>query len=205
MLRRMVLAAATAFLFASVPARGTSAPAARVVFRIDAAGSAIFWAADRPLQRGDLLLFHRFPDGTLMSVRRSEVRRVTETAWTERPAKDAYGYLDIGVTGGGSRKDLTATMAGVPGAPLAAKSGRKEPPGPGARPDGTALFNPDRKYQPDIDAKQVPGATTGFPNSANDYREGRTIGYPSAPAVQTAPGEPPRMPPSSGEVPRAPQ
>ena len=33
-----------------------------------------------------------------------------------------------------------------------------------------------------------------YPASPNDYREGRTFAYPAAPAVQTAPGEPPKGP-----------
>ncbi len=204
MLRRLFLAAASALLLARSGEAAEPAPASRIVFRIETAGRAILWAEDRPVPNRDLLLFHRFPGGTLMSVRRSDVRRISQEAWAAPPAKDTYGYLDIGATGGGSRRDGTPVMAGVPG-PAGARASRKEPPGPGARPDGTALFNPDRKYQPDIDAKQVPGSSTGFPNSANDYREGRTFGYPAAPAVQSAPGEPPRMAPSSGEVPKGPQ
>ena len=204
MLRRIFFAAASALLLARGGESAEAAPAPRLVFRIETSSRTILWAADRPVQSGDLVLFHVLPGGTLMSVRRSDVRRVSLEAWASKPARDAYGYLDVGVTGGGSRRDAAPTMAGVPGA-SAPRAARKEPPGPGARPDGTALFNPDRKYQPELDSKQVPGASTGFPNSANDYREGRTLGYPAAPAVQTAPGEPPRMPPSSGEVPKGPQ
>jgi len=97
--------------------------------------------------------------------------------------------IDIGLAGPGS----PSQSAGV-----GASSGASGGPGkaPGSRSDGTALFNPDRKYQPDIDSKQVPGATIGYPNSPNDYREGRTMSYPAAPAVQTAPGNPPTMPES---------
>ncbi|HYK41153.1 MAG TPA: hypothetical protein VE007_02110 [Thermoanaerobaculia bacterium] len=171
-----------ALLFAAAAATA-SAPAARdVVYRVETGGSGVFWSADRPVQSGELVLFHEYPAGTLVSVRRSDVRRVA----AEPRAKLRPGYVDIGITAGGARKDTAA--AGGKG------SARNEPAGPGARKDGTALLNPDRKYQPDIDSKQVPGMNLPYPASPNDYREGRTFAYPAAPAVQTAPGEPPKGP-----------
>jgi hypothetical protein len=177
------------------PAQAAKAPpaAADVVYRIETGGSGVLWSADRPMQNGELVLFHEYPSGALMSVRRSDVRRVA--AQPRSGLRSAY--VDIGVTGGGARKD-------APAGPTAGKSPGREPAGPGARKDGTALLNPDRKYQPDVDSKQVPGLNLAFPSSPNDYREGRTFAYPAAPAVQTAPGEPPRMPAGSGEVPKGP-
>jgi hypothetical protein len=50
----------------------------------------------------------------------------------------------------------------------------------------------------------VPGATMGYPNSPNDYKEGLTLAHPAAAATQSAPGEPPMMKPSSGEPPKSP-
>ena len=168
-------------LFAAAAA-AASAPAAQdVVYRIETGGSGVLWSADRPVQSGELVLFHEYPAGALMSVRRSDVRRVA----AEPRARLRPGYVDVGVTGGGGRKD-TATAGKAPS--------RGEPAGPGARRDGTALLNPDRKYQPEIDSKQVPGMNIPYPASPNDYREGRTFAYPAAPAVQTAPGEPPKGP-----------
>jgi len=184
-------------LFAVSAALGQSGQAAKappaaadVVYRIETGGSGVLWSADRPVQNGELVLFHEFPTGALMSVRRSDVRRVA----AQPRAALRSAYVDIGVTGGGARKDI----------PSAGKPPGREPAGPGARRDGTALLNPDRKYQPDIDSKQVPGMNLPYPASPNDYREGRTFAYPAAPAVQTAPGEPPKMPPGTGEVPKGP-
>jgi hypothetical protein len=34
----------------------------------------------------------------------------------------------------------------------------------------------------------------GYPNSPNDYVEGKTLAYPPAPAVQAAPGDVPKAP-----------
>ena len=171
-----------AVLFAAVAAAGSAPAAADVVYRIETGGSGVLWSADRPVQSGELVLFHEYPAGALMSLRRSDVRRVA----AEPRARLRPGYVDVGVTGGGARRDAAAAGGKA--------TARGEPPGPGARRDGTALLNPDRKYQPDIDSKQVPGMNLPYPASPNDYREGRTFAYPAAPAVQTAPGEPPKGP-----------
>jgi hypothetical protein len=71
--------------------------------------------------------------------------------------------------------------------------------------DGKALFNPDRAYRPDWDSKQVPGLNLGYPASPNDYREGRTLAFPSASSVQTAPGDLPRARVETGEPPKGPK
>lgn len=154
------------------------------MYRIDTAGQGSLWSSDRPVQSGDLVLFHVFPSGTLMSVRRRDMVRVVAENGDEKLRPTAY--VDIGITG------AAATRSGA--APAAGKPPSREPPGPGARKDGTAVLNPDRRYQPDIDNKQVPGLNMAYPPSPNDYREGKTLAYPAAPAVQAAPGDPPRMP-----------
>jgi hypothetical protein len=173
----LLLAASGLLAAGGAPSRPT--PAATLsLYRIETAGRGVLWAADHPLQRGDQVFFHQHPDGALVSLRRSEVRRVS----AERVAKTG-GYVDIGITGGGGRSD-TAVAGGKAASDAA----------PGARSDGTALFNPARAYRPEIDSKQVPGLNLGYPNSPNDYREGRTLAFPAPSAVQAAPGEPPKMP-----------
>lgn len=169
------------------PAPAASAEPALTLYRIETARQGVLYAADHPMQSGDLVSFHEHPTGTLVSLRRSEIQRVvvehvTRNARGPRPG-DA---IDIGVTGGGalSRPSAVGGAAGSAGAALKLGSNK----------DGTALLNPDRKYQGDIDSKQVPGLNMGLPNSPNDYREGRTLGYPAAPATQSAPGDPPKMP-----------
>jgi hypothetical protein len=173
----LLLAASGLLAAGGAPSRPTPA-ATLVLYRIETAGRGVLWAADHPLQQGDQVFFHQHPDGALVSLRRSELRRVS----AERVAKTG-GYVDIGITGGGGRSD-TAVAGGK-----AASDGA-----PGARSDGTALFNPARAYRPEIDSKQVPGLNLGYPNSPNDYREGRTLAFPAPSAVQAAPGEPPKMP-----------
>jgi hypothetical protein len=190
-----LLPAAAAVFLAAPGARGADAPraataAAPLVYRIETAGQGALWSSDRPIQRGDLVLFHVYPAGTLMSVRRQDVKRIVADAGGR--LRRGSDYVDVGITGPGSaRKDLSTASSGK-------GAGRSGEAPPGARKDGTALLNPDRKYQPDIDSKQVPGLNLGYPASPNDYREGRTFGYPAAPAVQSAPGEPPKMPEPKG-------
>lgn len=180
---RLVTTLVTLLIAGIIPPRAAKGgdAAGPLLYRIETAGRGVLWSRDRPLQSGEQVLFHQYPGGTLVSMRRSDILRLA----AERVASTPSRYIDIGVTGAG-RRDTAAPGGG--------KSARREPPGPGARPDGTALFNPDRKYQPDIDSKRVPGLNTGMPNSPNDYREGRTFAYPAAPATQAAPGDPPKGP-----------
>lgn len=184
----LATAAATLGIAAFLPAaaRGADAPAP-VFYRIETAGRGVLWSRDRPLQSGEQILFHQYPGGTLVSVRRSDITRVS----AERVALSPPRYIDVGVTGA-PRHETTGAAAATSAS--GGKSARREAPGPGARPDGSALFNPDRKYQPDIDSKQVPGLNIARPNSPNDYREGRTLAFPAAPATQASPGDPPKGP-----------
>jgi len=191
----MSRAATAALLFLLAAATGS---AQSVLYRVELASAEPLWAEDRPLESGALIVFHRSPGGTLVSVRKTDVKRIVATkapaaARTLPPGSE----IVLGATGGsGSSAPAPGRTAarprGVPAAPLQ----------PGEAKGGTALFNPDRTYRPEWDARQVPGSNLGFPNSANDYVEGRTLAHPAASAVQTAPGAPPTMPQGTGEVPK---
>jgi hypothetical protein len=185
-------------LTASTPA--TAAPAPHDLFRLELQGDKIVWSQDKPMQSGGLILFHRYPDGMLLSIRRADVRRivVTKGETSSNRVLTPGGVVDLGPTGSGAQ----SAPAAAGKAP--AKAGQR-PLGLGERKDGTALFNPDRPYVPDWDSKQVPGLNVPLPASPNDYREGKTVAYPPGSATQSAPGEPPMMKPSSGEPPRGPQ
>ena len=170
-------------------------PATARVYRIELVGGGIVWSDDPPLQSGDQILFHGHPAGSLKSLRRSNIQRivaqslVVPTAAAVQPGE----AVDVGVTGSGGRSRALAARPALPRSPGVR---------PGENKDGSALFNPDRTYRPDWDGKQVPGATLGYPNSPNDYKEGKTFAYPAATASQPAPGDPPTMKPSSGEPPK---
>lgn len=185
-----VLLAALISLHAAGPAPATG----QNVYKIELSGNQTIWSEDQPRDAGARLLFHRYPGGMLVSVKKADVRRVIVSS---RPVASGRGlrpgnFIEIGRTGSGS----TAPPGG------AGAAGNELPPG--ERKDGTALLNPDRPYRPEWDSTRVPGLNIPNPNSPNDYREGRTFAYPPAAAVQEAPGEPPKAPPRSGEPPKGP-
>jgi len=172
-------------------------PATARVYRIELVGGGIVWSDDAPLQSGEQILFHGHPAGSLKSMRRSDIQRIVAQSVvipTAAPVQPGEA-VDVGVTGTGGRGRVLPVKAPPPRSPGAR---------PGENKDGSALFNPDRTYRPDWDGKQVPGATLGYPNSPNDYKEGKTFAYPAATATQGAPGDPPMMKPSSGEPPKNP-
>ncbi|HEY6065478.1 MAG TPA: hypothetical protein VIY96_04945 [Thermoanaerobaculia bacterium] len=185
--------AALAFLLGVSIARGAPGN----LYRIELNGNLVMFARTPPVPHGTRLVFSRHPDGALMSLRLSEVRRVVVVPVVTANAPAAAtlkpgGLLILGPTGEGASSGTAA--AGGPG----------ESHQPGEGPGGKALFNPSRDYRPGWDAKQVPGMNLAFPASAGDYREGSTFAYPPASGTQTAPGQPPTGVPS-GNPPKSPQ
>jgi hypothetical protein len=183
------------FLFAVAVSFQVAKPAsAPKLYRIELPGNQTVLSKDRPTEAGGgtTLLFHRYPDGLLVSVKKGAVKRVTVA---QGPAVSKGlrpgGEIVLGPTG--SAKAPQANGMGATG------------PYPGERKDGTALLNPDRTYRPEWDNKLVPGSTLAYPPSANDYREGRSFAYPPGSAVQQSPGAPPTMPQTGGEPPKGPQ
>ena len=178
----ILLAAATA-----TPA--APAGAASPLYRVELAGGQSSWAMGKPQPNGALLLFKHYPDGALMSVRTSDVKKVVAGVPNEPGKRLKPGELvEIGATGGGLPPAGGGVATGSTVRPLGGG------PQPGANKDGSALFNPNRPYNPTWDSKLVPGQTMGFPNSPNDYVEGKTFAHPPAPAVQAAPGDVPKAP-----------
>jgi len=175
------------FLAAAVAA-ASHAPAAptTALYRVELAGGLSSWAIGKPQPNGALLLFRHYPDGALMSVRSRDVKRIVEGETPEAGKRIQPGQaIEVGATGG--------VVSATPGGGAGAGKALSIPP-PGSRKDGSALFNPDRAYNPTWDSKLVPGSTMGYPNSPNDYVEGATVAHPPAPSVQVAPGDVPRAP-----------
>jgi hypothetical protein len=189
-----VILAAIVLLSAGIAGAPAETPAAAPnLYRLELGGSAYIWAQDHPQTVGSSIVFHRYPDGALMSVKSADVKRISVSKLQPTSQQLAPGQqVDIGVTGGGGTSKVGA-------APGAGSRGNVAQPGPGERNDGTALFNPNRAYRPDWDSKQVPGVNLGYPNSPNDYQEGRTLGYPSAASPQMAPGDLPRAKVETGD------
>jgi hypothetical protein len=167
------------------PATDPNSPA---LYRVELAGGQSSWAIGKPQPNGALLLFRHYPDGALMSVRVKDVQRIVAGATPETGKRLKPGEeIELGATGGAAAAAASGALPGAAARGVAA-------PAPGERKDGSALFNPDRRYNANWDSKLVPGSTMGYPNSPNDYVEGKTVARPPAPAVQAAPGDVPRAP-----------
>jgi hypothetical protein len=169
---RRVLIAGAALLLAAAAA--SAADRTGAFYRIEMAPTGSMIAADLPVLKGNTYLFHGYPSGTLVSLRRSDVRRITQI---DRAAATATNPADRLITIGNLAMQGGSTQAGATNA-----SARKPAAGPEV---GKGFYG-----------NVVPGVTEGMPNSPNDYQVGRTFAAPPGNAVQSAPGEPPMMAPS---------
>ena len=170
----------------------TASGAEPMLYRIELAGNQVLFAKTPPIPQGTRIVFSRYPDGALMSLKASDVKRVVSTPVVKADARKLKPgqLLVLGPTGEGAAAGPSASAAGA-----ALR--------PGEAPGGKALLNPSRDYRPDWDARQVPGQNLPFPASLGDYREGRSFAYPPGSATQSAPGQPPTGVPS-GEPPKPP-
>jgi hypothetical protein len=84
----------------------TSLAAAQTIFQVDLRGHASLLSNDRPIQRGRLALFHRYPDGVFLSIPEDEiVRVVTASAGPSSKTLLPGEAIDVGPTGGGHPPD----------------------------------------------------------------------------------------------------
>jgi hypothetical protein len=147
----------------------------QVFFQIDLVPSGRVISQDAPVAKGGALVFHRYPDGTLMSMRRSGVKSVTaitpQAAAATRPQESVVQIGNL------------AFQGGAQGGP--APAGAAAPKGP-------------QPIAPGYYRSIVPGVTQGMPNSANDNVIGRTWAAPPGNATQSAPGAPPTNPVATG-------
>jgi hypothetical protein len=111
----------TALLFLAV----SSATAETTYYRLELLPSGTLVAIGAPVARGTTLLIHGYPDGKLMSLRKSDVRSVTAITAEEaaKPAKSSVTRIaDLPMQGGGA-----TTSASTPGSarpPAANASGQ---------------------------------------------------------------------------------
>jgi hypothetical protein len=119
--------------------------------------------------RGDIYYFHRLQDGALMTLKKADVKRISDQPRTPTWAQDLVEIANLPMEGG--------SQAG----PTNAATVRRGGPNPSL---GSGFYG-----------NVVPGTTIGMPNSANDYQIGRTFAAPPANAVQSSPGAPPQAPP----------
>lgn len=167
---KRVLIGATALLMAAAAASAAD----RAYYRIETAPSGSMVATDIPVLKGNTYFFHAYPAGTLVSLRRTDVRRITQITAT---AATAVNPADRVVSIGNLAMQGGSTQAGPTNASARGKAGAA-----------------GSKIGEGFYGNVVPGVTEGMPNSANDYQVGRTFAAPPGNAVQSAPGEPPMMP-----------
>jgi hypothetical protein len=145
-----------------------AAAAEQAYYQIDLVPSGKMISTDVPALKGGSYLFHGYPSGTLVSLRKSDVRQITKiTAQAAGGTSPADSVVRIG--------DLAMQGASQAGATSASAVKPKSPPGLG------------KGWYGEV----VPGMTQGMPNSANDNVIGRTWASPPSNAVQSSPGAPP--------------
>ena len=104
------------------------ATAETAYYRIELAPSGSYVAVGAPVSKGTMLLFHGYPDGKLMSLRKSDVKSISAITAQEAAAPAKKSLVSIGnlamqggsatITGGKS----TATAGFAPGATAGAAS-----------------------------------------------------------------------------------
>jgi hypothetical protein len=164
---KRILAAAVLLASFQGLARAQQAAAPAASYQIDLAPTGRMLSSDKPVLRGSTYVFHSYPSGTLMSLRRSQVRQVQQVAIdTSDPSYKAVQIGNLAMQGG-------STQAGPKNASQV--QAKKDTSGL-----GTGFYN-------DI----IPGETQAYGNSANDYQVGRTYAYAPSTATQSSPGAPP--------------
>jgi len=134
-------------------------------------------ATDLPVTKGQMVVFHGYPSGNLMSMPRSSVKAVAQVAPSSAQSTNlAAQVIPIGnlAMQGGSSQGGTQNLRTVGQAKAAAKENQIGGPG---------FYN-----------NLVPGQSEAMPNSANDYQVGRTYAYAPSNATQSSPGAPPTNP-----------
>jgi hypothetical protein len=95
-------------------------PAEPEYFRLDFAPSGSQVSIGAPVVKGGMIVFHAYPDGKLMSLRRSDVKGTARISAKEAAAPAATNpkpIANLAMQGG------TATVVGASGQPAAARSG----------------------------------------------------------------------------------
>ena len=154
-------------LFASIAASAQQA----TYYQIDLEPTGKMLSKDQPVLKGGTYLFHSYPNGTLMSLRRSQIKQVSQV--TPELTNPNTGVIQIGnlAMAGGS------SQAGPTNASAAPKKGPSKPE------LGEGFYS-----------NLVVGQSLAAPNSPGDYQVGRTFAAPPSSAVQSSPGAPPTMP-----------
>lgn len=135
-------------------------------------------STDQPVTKGQMVVFHGYPSGNLMSMPRSSVK-----SYVQIPAATAQS------------SNLAERV--VPIGNLAMQGGSSQAGPQNARVVGQAKAGAPKENQyggPGFYSNMVLGESVAAPNSANDYQVGRTYAYAPSNATQSSPGAPPTNP-----------
>ncbi len=157
---------------ALVPLAASAQPA-QTYYQIDLAPTGKMISVDVPLIKGNTYLFHAYPSGTLQSLRKSDVVRVTKIApqVATQPAETLVQIGNLAMQGGSSQAGATNARAVAP------KKGGPEL--------GQGFYS-DLKFGQSLAADAA---------AANDYAIGRSYAAPPSSGVQSSPARPRRCPP----------
>jgi len=141
------IVAAAAFAAAPEKPAAAAPPAAPSYYRVELAPSGSYVAIGELVTRGNTVLFHAYPDGKLMSLRKTDVRKVSPITAAEAAAPAKKDLVSIGnlAMQGGSGASPSAAGAGANGAahpaPAAGSPAAFRPSGPAVVPvhDGVAV------------------------------------------------------------------
>ena len=163
-------ALAGALLLAAVLADAKTAPVARKIHRLEIAGGVQMLSLDRPVKSGRVYLFHRYPDGTYLSVPASDVLGIATTTPDASPKSDSTVFL--GPTGEGIRREPSDRAAPEPRTDPAYDAGYYEDwcygcyspafPGPRPAPAPPSFVGPNG-------FPLLPGSPSPLPIGSNGY------------------------------------
>lgn len=133
-------------------------------------------AMDVPVTKGQMVVFHGYPSGNLMSMPRSTVKSFAQIPAMDAKTTNVDRVVPIGnlAMQGGSSQAGPQNLRTIGQAKAAGKENQIGGPG--------------------FYSNVVPGQTEAMPNSANDYQVGRTYAYAPSNATQSSAGAPPTNP-----------
>ena len=94
---------------------GSTAGLSSTYYAIELRGGSRLYAVDKPVQKGRVYLFHRYPDGTYMSLSAAEVGQVVTLAEAPQPDRHAPGetlYIGPPLSGPSAPAPAVAAPAG---------------------------------------------------------------------------------------------
>ncbi len=128
----------------------TSLAPAQTIYEIELRGDARLLSKDRPVQRGRLALFHRYPDGLFTSIPEEEIVRIETTEVSAKSKTLKPGEtIELGPTGGSRAREASA----LPGATAATGLGSFGPMN-----QGLYWFGRPRVFPPASAMQSAPGA-----------------------------------------------